>query len=102
MNLKELAKIGAFVSTDTVEVPVEWGEHKFTAQVRKISFGDYESLSKVPDDGSRSAMLLSKSLFLPDEKRLMSYEEAYQLQASLAAVLMKAVTEASGFGAPKT
>lgn len=102
MNLKELAKIGAFVSTDTVEVPVEWGEHKFTAHVRKISFGDYESLSKVGDDGSRSAMLLSKSLFLPDENRLMKYEEAYQLKPDLAAALMKAVTEASGFGSPKS
>ena len=102
MNLKELTKAGAFVSTETVEAPIEWEGNKFVAHVRKISFGDYESLSRVSDDGSRSAMLLSKSLFLPDEKRLMSYEEAYQLKPGLAAVLMKAVTKASGFGDPKS
>lgn len=101
MNLKDLAKLGGFISTDTVEVPVEWNEHKMTAQVRRISFGDYEALARLSDDDSRAAKLLSKTLFLPDEGRLMTYEEAYQLAPSLAEVLMKAVTEASGFGTPK-
>lgn len=101
MNLKELVKAGGFVSTETVEKEVEWEGHKFVAHIRKISFGDYESLSRVSDDGSRSAKLLSQSLFLPDEKRLMTYEEAYQLKPGLAAVLMKAVTDAAGFGDPK-
>lgn len=101
MRLADLQKAGAFVSTDAVEQPVEWEGNRFTVQVRKVSFGDYEAILRMDDDGSQSAKLLSKTVYLPDEKRFMSYEEAYQLKASFAAALMKGVKAACGLDDPK-
>lgn len=102
MNLKELAELGAFVSNDTVEVPVEWNGKKVTAHVRRLSYGDYESLGDVKEGFSRGATILSKALFLPDQGRLMTYEEAYQLNPNFAEVLVKAITEAKAIFTPKT
>lgn len=102
MNLKELKKIGAFVSQELTEVPVEWNGNKFTVHVRRIPFGDTEFIaSKGADDGSQYAATLSKAIFLPDEGRLMSYEEAFSLDWSLAKVLIKAVTKSAGLDSPK-
>lgn len=102
MNLKDLLKADAFVSADTVESVVEWEGHKFTVNIRKVSFGDYESLIRLGGDDSQSAKLLSKTVFLPDQARFMSYEEAYQLKASLAGELLKAVKKACGLSDPKS
>ena len=102
MKLKDLNAAGAFVSTEAVEVPLEWEGNKLTVQVRKVSFGDYESLVRLGDDDSQSAKLLSKTVYLTDEKRFISYDEAYQLKAGFAAVLMKAVKEACGLNDPKS
>jgi hypothetical protein len=101
MKLADLQKAGAFVSTEAVEAPVEWEGHTFTVNVRKVSFGDYESLIRMGDDDSQSAKLLSKTVYLPDQKRFMTYEEAYQLKASFAAALMKAVKAACRLDDPK-
>lgn len=101
MKLKDLQAAGAFVSAEAVECAVEWEGHHFTVQVKKLSFGDYEGIFKVKEGESQSAAILSKTVWLPDEKRFMSYGEAYQLQASLAAKLMDAVKEASGLADPK-
>lgn len=101
MKLAELTAFGAFVQTELVEKPVEWEGHHFTVLVRKLSFGDYEGIFRVKEGESQSAAILSKTVFLLDEKRLMTYDEAYQLQASLAAKLMDAVKEASGLTDPK-
>lgn len=101
MKLSDLKSAGGFVSTEAVELAVDWEGHPFTVQVRKLSFGDYEAIFRVQDGGSQSAAILSKTVWLPDVKRFMSYEEAYQLQASLAAKLMDAVKEASGLTDPK-
>lgn len=101
MKLVDLRKVGAFVETELVEKPVEWEGNHFTVLVRKLSFGDFEAIFRVKEGESQSAAILSKTVFLMDEKRLMTYEEAYQLQASLAAKLMDAVKEASGLNDPK-
>lgn len=101
MNLEELVKIGAVVSMDTVEVPVEWEGHKFTAHVRKLSYGDYEAMAGMGEDVSKGATIISKCLFLPDQKRLMTYEEAYQLKPTFAQALIEAITTAKAIVSPK-
>lgn len=101
MDLKDLAKFGAFISTETVEVPVKWEGNEMTAHFRRLSFGDYEAISQMPEDRSRSATIISKTLFLPDVARLMTYEEAYQLAPKFAEALVKAMTEGKVLVAPK-
>lgn len=101
MNLEELVKMGAVVSMDTVEVPVEWEDHKFTAHIRKLSYGDYESMAGMGEDVSKGATIISKCLFLPDQKRLMTYEEAYQLKPTFAQALIEAITTAKAIVSPK-
>lgn len=101
MNLEDLVKIGAVVSMDTVEVPVEWEGHKFTAHVRKLSYGDYEAMAGMGEEVSKGATIISKCLFLPDQKRLMSYEEAYQLKPTFAQALIEAITTAKAIVSPK-
>lgn len=101
MNLEELVKIGAVVSMDTVEVPVEWEGHKFTAHVRKLSYGDYEAMAIMGEEASKGATILSKCLFLPDQKRFMTYEEAYQLKPTFAQALIEAITTAKAIVSPK-
>jgi len=101
VNLEELVKIGAVVSMDTVEVPVEWEGHKFTAHVRKLSYGDYEAMAGMGEEVSKGATIISKCLFLPDQKRLMTYEEAYQLKPTFAQALIEAITTAKAIVSPK-
>lgn len=101
MNLEELVKIGAVVSMDTVEVPVEWEGHKFTAHIRKLSYGDYEAMAGMGEETSKGATIISKCLFLPEQKRLMTYEEAYQLKPTFAQALIEAITTAKAIVSPK-
>lgn len=101
MNLTDLVKLGAVVSTETVEVPVEWEGNKFTANVRKLSYGDYEAMAGLPEGTSKGAVILSKTLFLPDQGRLMTYEEAYQLKPTFAQVLIEAITASKAIVSPK-
>jgi hypothetical protein len=101
VDLKELAKLGAFIDTQTVEVPVEWEGNHMTAHFRRLSFGDYEAIAQMPEDRSRSATIISKTLFLPDVARLMTYEEAYQLAPKFAEALVKAMTEGKVLVSPK-
>jgi hypothetical protein len=101
MNLDDLVKMGAVVSTDTVEVPVEWEGHKFTAHVRKLSYGDYEAMAGMDETSSKGATIISKCLFLPDKARLMTYEEAYQLKPTFAQALIEAITTSKAIASPK-
>lgn len=101
MNLTQLAELGAVVSTDTVEVKFEWEGHKFDAHIRKLSYGDYEAMAGMPEDVSKGATIISKCLFLPDQKRLMTYEEAYQLKPTFAQALIEAITTAKAIVSPK-
>ena len=101
MNLSDLVNMGAVVSTDTVEVPIEWEGHKFTAHVRKLSYGDYEAMAGMSEDASKGATIISKCVFLPDQGRLMTYEEAYQLKPTFAQALIEAITTAKAIVSPK-
>ena len=98
MNLKELRAKGAFVSAHPVKKSVTWktseGEDvAFDVYVKKLSFGDYERLFlSESDDRSRMARVLAETVKLGDEgKEDLSYEDAYQLEPSLARALIDAV-----------
>lgn len=104
MNLKELKARGGFVSAVPVKKEVEWthvdpqtGEEvtdKFGVFVKKQSFGAIERLFIGKDDQSKSATFISECILLgEDGKDQMTYQDAYQLDPGLAAVLVKAINE---------
>lgn len=101
MNLQQLAELGGFVSNETVEVPFEWKGNKMVMNVRRLSYGDHEAIGRSSDDKSLGALVISKSLFLPDVARLMTYEEAYQLDSSLMKAMQAALTKAKVYTPPK-
>lgn len=102
MNLKELRAKGAFVSTVPEQRTVTWkspdGEVTFDVHIKRMAFGDWERLFVDKDDErSRSAAILSKTVMLGEKgKESLPYVDAYQLDPTLAAVLMEAVTEVNG------
>ena len=108
MNLKELRAKGAFVSAQPIKRSATWktpeGEQvEFDVHVKKLSFGDYERLFlSESDDRSRMARVLCETVRLgPDGKDEFSYQDAYQLESTLARVLLDIVNETNGIGTPK-
>lgn len=102
MNLKELRERGGFVASAPVPKEVEWkhtdetGEQvtdKFTVYVVKQSFGDVERLYVGGGDRSKAASFIEQCIRLGDGTERMSYDEAYQLDPGLAAVLVQAANE---------
>jgi hypothetical protein len=103
MNLKELRAKGAFVSAHPVKRSITWKsqdgvELTFDVHVKRLAFGDYESLFlSEQDDRSRMARALCETVKLGDDgKEELSYKDAYQLEPSLARVLLDAVNEVNG------
>jgi hypothetical protein len=102
MNLKELRERGGFVASAPIPRDVEWkhfdeaGEEvteKFIVHVAKQSFGDIERLYLGSDDRSKAATFISQCIRLGDGTERMTYEDAYQLDPGLAAVLVQAANE---------
>lgn len=108
MNLKELQAKGGFVSVAPVKKSVTWereGENgevekiTFDVYVKRHSFGALEQIWAGDDDRAKSARFLSYSIKLgAGGKEELTYEDAYQLEPSLAAVLVNAVTEVNKTG----
>jgi hypothetical protein len=103
MNLKELRAKGAFVSAHPVKKTITWkhGDNEdmtFDVHIKRLAFGDYERLFLADsDDRSRMARALCETVKLGDEgKEELSYKDAYQLEPSLARVLLDAVNEVNG------
>lgn len=107
MDLEQLKKLGAFVPSEPIKRSVTWtrmvdGEEKsdaFDVYVRKRSFGDVEKLLGADnDERSKSARFLSECILLGEgnKRTPMTYEQAYQLEISLARVLIDAVNEVNG------
>ena len=103
MKLQELRDRGGFVDAVPVKKEVTWKRKDgagveqsdtFFIHVRRQSFGIIERLLSGDDQRSRSAVLISNSvLFGEQADEVMSYDDAYQLDASLAHVLIRAVNE---------
>ena len=107
MNLAQLQAAGAFVEAAPVKTAVTWtrqnaaGEEvsdSFDVWVRRRSFGTYERVAMLGEDRSKSAKMLSECILLGEEQEALSYEQAYQLDPSLAFALVQAVKDV---GAPK-
>ena len=95
MNLSELKNAGAFISTEPVKVPVEWKGHQFDVWVKRLSFGDVETLFAA-DDRSRSARMIASAILLGENKEPISYDDAYRLDVSLASKLIEAFNSVNG------
>lgn len=107
MNLAQLQAAGAFVEAAPVKTSVTWtrknaaGEEItdiFDVWVRRRSFGTFERVAMLSEDRSKSAKMLSECVLLGEAQEALSYEQAYQLDPSLAFVLIEAVKDV---GAPK-
>lgn len=106
MKLSELKSKGGFVAGAPVAKEVTWkrmgeaGEEvadTFKIFVIKQSFGTIESIWSGKEDKSKAAQYISESVRLGDDgKERMSYQDAYQLDPGLAAVLIAAVNEVNG------
>lgn len=109
MNLTELQKLGAFVSKEPVKKSVTWvrkGEDgadlsdTFDVHIKRRSYGDLERFLLVDeaDERSKTARFISESILLGegDAQTSFSYEQAYQLEVSLALVLMEAANDVNG------
>lgn len=114
MDLKQLKAKGGFVAAVPVPKEVTWKHHDeetgeettdvFTVHILKQSFGSIERLFLGADDRSKSAAFIAECIRLGDGgKERMTYEDAYQLDPGLAAVLVAAANEVNGTGksAPK-
>lgn len=107
MNLKELKARGAFVDAHPVKKNVTWqppeGESvNFDIFIKRLSFGTVEKVFLVEEgDKSRSANYIAQAVFFGDEKGkpvALSYEDAYNLEPSLARVFLDAINEVNGTG----
>lgn len=111
MNLDELISKGAFVPAAPIPTEVTWTRldadgkeisDTFTVHIKRRSYGVMERVFKAdPENPDRSinAQFISESVLFGDGGvEQMSYEQAFQLDPSLATVLMKAVREVNGIG----
>jgi len=109
MKLSELRKRGAIIDRAPVPKEVTWKRidadgveqsDTFTIHVKKLSFGEIEKLfAEDPADPSRSVManVIAQSIFLGDGGvERFSYQDAYQLEASLAKVFLAAFNDVNG------
>lgn len=100
MKLSDLK--GAVVSGELVKKHLEWtrdvdGEEvtdTFDIFVKRPSFGDVERIFVGGDDKSRSAAMISACVRMGDNgEELITYDQAYQLAPSLAALFSEAIKD---------
>lgn len=104
MDLKELKGKGGFVPSALVKKSVQW-EHNgetldFDIFVRRLSFGVIEKmLANNDNEQSRTSMLIAACICLGDGgKESLSYDDAYQLEPTLARVFADALKEVNELG----
>jgi hypothetical protein len=108
MNLAELKAKGGFVALAPVAKEVTW-THKndageevkdtFTVFIKRHSFGTIEQIWAGESDRSKSASYIAQSVRLGERgKDALSYEDAFQLDPSLATVLIGAINEVNSTG----
>ena len=112
MDIETLRELGGIVSPTPVDRDVTWQPRNedgsprgepgtFTVRIKKLSAGLSERLWVKDDDPAKAdrstqAALLAESMFLGE--RLITYEEAYQLEPTLATEFAKAVNAVNGWG----
>ncbi|WP_375591602.1 phage tail assembly chaperone family protein, TAC [Chitiniphilus eburneus] len=120
MNKARLRQLGGFVPVGRVREEIRWTqvgddgqavrgddgepvELTATIYVRRQPFGLLDRLMAAGnDERSRSAVLISESVFLGDDgSERITYDEAYQLRDGLAAAMLLAINRVNGrFAAP--
>ncbi|MCB1928288.1 MAG: phage tail assembly chaperone family protein, TAC [Rhodocyclaceae bacterium] len=96
MNLAELKQAGGFIPAEPVKVPVEWKGNAFDVFVKKLAFGDVETLVGDGSDEGRSARMIAASILLGDSREPISFADACRLDVSLAGKLIEAINTANG------
>jgi hypothetical protein len=100
MNLAEIRNIGAFVSAEPVKHGIEWKEHRFDVFVKRLSFGDIETLYSI-EEGSRSARMISTAILLGENQEAITYDDAFRLDVGLATKLIEAFNIVNGLDQKK-
>lgn len=111
MKLNDLKKLGGVVSAAPVQKEITWKkvdesgveqEYKFTVFVIKHSFGTIEQIYADKEDRSKAAAFIAKSIRLGEKgEEVLTYEDAYQLESSLATQFLGAINEVNGTGKVK-
>jgi hypothetical protein len=106
MKLAELKAAGGFVPSAPIKKSVTWkrkghDDVVFDVRVKRQSFGMIErTFMTGDDDRSNSAAYIADSILLGDKgSEAMTYEDAYQLEPSLAKALIDAINAVNGTGA---
>lgn len=100
MNLAEIRNIGAFVSAEPVKQGIEWKKHRFDVFVKRLSFGDIETLYSI-EEGSRSARMISTAILLGENQEAITYDDAFRLDVGLATKLIEAFNIVNGLDQKK-
>lgn len=103
MNIKDLEKLGAFVSSSLEKIPVEWKHivdgkekvDKFNIFIKSLSFGGFDRIYHPSNkDKSSTALLISETVrFGENGEETISYEDADRLEPSLAFALNEAINK---------
>lgn len=103
MDLATLQSKGGFVPRELVSKELTWtrvdddGEQQtdtFSVFIAKRVFADVERIHNAPDEQSKSAHLIAALVRLgTDGSERLTYDQAYQLDPSLAACFLNAITE---------
>lgn len=110
MKLAELKAKGAFVAAAPVKRAIVWkrktaeGEEElqFDVYIKRHSFGTIEEIWSGEQSRSKAAAYIAASIRLGEKaEESFTYEDAYQLDSSLAGVLITAINEVNGTGAVK-
>lgn len=97
MNLSDLRAKGAFVPNELVKRTVEWtspdGESvSFDVYVKRLAYGDFERIVlDGEDERCKGAGIIAATIHFDEAgKEPFPYKDAYQLEKSLASVLLEA------------
>jgi hypothetical protein len=110
MDLKQLQELGGFVPKAPIKRSVKWqplnedgtpkgDELQFDIFIRKLSFGSLERLfdDKQPMDRARMSAYIADAVCLGEGgKQRLSYQQAFDLEPTLATAFMSAVGEVNG------
>lgn len=105
MDLAQLKAAGGFIPSEAVKRSVTWERGPddavtFDIFVKRLSFGAVERmLTEVDTNRSRSAELIAACVRVgEDGKDALSYEDAYNLEPSLAKAIGEALREVNELG----
>lgn len=108
MKFEDLKNAGALVPTDGERKTVTWKnphtkeEFTFDIFVKRRSYGSVERIY-IDDSGkAKGALTISECVLIGEAAEPISYEDAFNLEPSLASVFMKAIGEVNGDGKKRT